>query len=113
MSSQACRTLLGILVDLNNSVSWMISTHPFFAKSTSPCTNPLVTVPNAHIAIGISVTFMFHSFFSPLARSRYLLLFSLSFSFTLGSPGTAKSSIRQILFFFLVDDYSVRLSGRD
>ena len=44
---------------------------------------------------------MFHSFFSSLARSRYLSLFSFSFSFTLRSVRTAKSTIRQVLFFWL------------
>ena len=38
-------------------------------------------------------------FFSSLARSKHLNLFSLSFNFTLWSAGTAKSTIRQVLFF--------------
>ena len=42
---------------------------------------------------------MLHSFFNPLARSRYLSLFLSSFSFILLSAGTAKSTIRQVLFF--------------
>ena len=41
-------------------------------------------------------------FFGSLARSKYLTLFSLSFSFTLWSAGTAKSAIRQVLFFLLL-----------
>ena len=45
---------------------------------------------------------MFHSFFSSLARSRYLSLFSLSFSFTLWFVGTAKSTIWRILIFLLI-----------
>ena len=57
-------------------------------------------MPKALITIGIIVIFMFHSFFSSLARSRYLSLFSHSFSFILWSTGTAKSTILQILFFF-------------
>ena len=64
--------------------------------------NPLVTVPNAPITIGTIVTFMFHSFFNSLARSRYLSFFSLSFRFILWSAGTAKSTISQILFLLLV-----------
>ena len=43
--------------------------------------NPLVTMPKAPITISIIVTFMFQSFFNSLARSRYLYLFSHSFSF--------------------------------
>ena len=61
---QVSRTLLNILANLNNAVVWMVSTHPFISKSSSPFTNPLVTVPSASVLIGITVTFMFHSFFS-------------------------------------------------
>ena len=64
-------------------------------------TNPLVTVPKAPITIGIIVTSMFHSFFNSLARSRYLSLFSHSFSFILWSAETAKSTILQIYYFYL------------
>ena len=59
--------------------------------------NPLVTVPNALITIGIIVTCMFHSFFNSLARLRYLSFFSHSFSFNLWSAGTAKSTILLII----------------
>ena len=52
-------------------------------KSSRPFNNPLVIVPNTPITIGTIVTFMFHSFFSSLARSRYLSFFSLSFKFIL------------------------------
>ena len=90
---------LSILVDLNNVVVWMVSTR-LFSKSSSSCTNPLVTVPRAPITVGIPVTFMLHSFFNSLARSRYLSLFPLSFSFIPWSAGTAKSTIWQVLSFF-------------
>ena len=62
-SSQVSRTLLSILVDLNNDVVLMISTWSLIPESSSVFTNPLVTVLNAPITIGIFVTFMFHSFF--------------------------------------------------
>ena len=62
-SPQAFRTLLGILVDLNNAVVWMVSTRPIISKFSSPCTNLLVIVPQALIIIGITLTFMFYSFF--------------------------------------------------
>ena len=42
-SPQVSRTLLRILADLNNAVVWMVSTRPLIFKSSSPCTNPLVT----------------------------------------------------------------------
>ena len=69
----------------------------FFQAAES---NPLVTVPKAQITIGIIVTFMFHSFFSSLARSRYLSFFSHSFSLYQWQAGTVKSTILKILFFF-------------
>ena len=103
-SPQDSRSLLSILAVLNNAVVWMVSTHPPTSKSSSPFSNPLVTVPNSPITIGIIVTCMFHRFFNSLARSRYLSFFSHSFSFILWSAGTAKSTILQVLFFF-VDYY--------
>ena len=60
-----------------------------------PLTKYLGIVPNAPIAIGITLTSMYHS---SLARSKYLFLFSFSLIFTQCSTGTAKSIIRQVLF---------------
>ena len=101
-SPQVSRTLLNILAVFNNAVVWMVSTRSPTSKSSGPFNNPLVTIPTAPITIGIIVTFMFHSFFNSLARSRYLSLFSHSFSFILWSAGTAKLTILQILFFLLI-----------
>ena len=47
ISLQVTRTLLSILVDLNNVLVWMISTCPLTSKSSSLFNNPLVTVPKA------------------------------------------------------------------
>ena len=80
----------------------MVSTRPQTSKSSSLFSNPLVTVPNTPITIGIIVTCMFHSFLNSLARSRYLSFFSPSFSFILWSAGTTKSTILQVLFFLLI-----------
>ena len=102
-SPHVSRTFLSILVVLNNTVVWMVSSCPPTSKSSSPFSNPLVTVPKAPITIGIIVTCMFHSFSNSLARSRYLSFFSHSFSFILWSAGTAKSTILQVLFFFFFD----------
>ena len=101
-SPQVSRTLLSILAVLNNALVWMVSTRPPTSKYSSPSDNPLVTVPKARITICIIVTFMFHSFFNSLARSRYLSFFSHSFSFILWSAGTAKSTILQVLLFLLI-----------
>ena len=73
---QVFRTLLSFLAVLNNTVFWMVSTRPPTSKASSPVDNPLVTEPKAPIPIGIIVTFMLHSFFNYLARSRYLSFFS-------------------------------------
>ena len=94
-------------------VVWMVTIHPLISKSSSPCTNSLVTVPSAPITIGIIVTFMFHRFFSSLARSSYSSLFLLSFSIILWSARMAKSTICQVLFFFFVDYHKVWSSGQD
>ena len=97
-SPQVSRTLLSIPADLNNAVVWMVSIRHLISKSSSPCTNPLMTIPRAPITISITVTFMFNS----LAKSRYLFFFSLSFNFTLCSVGTTKSTFRLVLFFLLL-----------
>ena len=49
--------------DLTNAIVWMASTCRLISKFSSPCTSPFVAVPRAPITIGITVTFMFHSFF--------------------------------------------------
>ena len=116
-SPQVSRTLLSILADLNNAVVWMVSTRPLISKSFSSCTNPLVTVPRALITIGIIVTFMFHSFFNLLARSKYLSFFSLSFNFSVFSRDSKVHNFASSLFFFffvvVVDYYKAWSSGRD
>ena len=101
-SSQVSRTLLSILTVLNNAVVRIVSTRSPTSKTFSPFYDPLVTLPKAPITVSIIVIFMFHSFFNSLKRSRYLSFFSYSFSFILWSVGTAKSTILQILFFFLL-----------
>ena len=84
-SPQVSRTRLSILAVLSNAVVWIVSTRPPTSKSSRPFNNPLFIVPNAPITIGTIVTFMFHSFFNSLARSRYLSFFSLSIRFILWS----------------------------
>ena len=110
-SPQVSRTRLSILAVLSNAIVWIVSTRPPTSKSYRSFNNPLVTVPNAPIPIGTIVTFMFHSFFNSLARSRYLFFFSLSFRFILWSAGTAKSTILQILFLLLIIMRSGLLAG--
>ena len=101
---QVSRTFLSILADLNNAIIWVVSTRPVISKLSSPCTNPLMTVPTTPITIGIIVTFMFHCFFNSLARLWYLFFFPRSFNFPMWSVRTSKSTILQIsiLFFLLI-----------
>ena len=63
----------------------------WFSNPPASFSNLLKTVPSAPTTNGITVTFIFHRYFSSLARSKYLSIFSISFIFTLCSAGTAKS----------------------
>ena len=101
-SPQVLKTRLSILAVLSNAVIWIVSTRSPTSISSTLFNNPLVIVPKAQITIGTIVTFMFHSFFNLLARSRYLSIFAHSFRFILLSAGTEKSTILQILFFFFI-----------
>ena len=101
-STQVSRTLQSILAVLINVVVSMVSTRPPTSKSSSPFSNPLVTVPKAPITIGKIVSFMFHSFFYSLERSRHLSFFSYSSSVIPWSAWIAKLIILQILFFVVV-----------
>ena len=100
--SSSLPDFLRILAVLSNAVVWIVPTCPPTSKSSGPFNNPSVIVPKAPITIGTIVTFTFHSFFNSLARSSYLFFFSHSFRFILWSTRTAKSTILQILFFFLL-----------
>ena len=94
-SSQVSRTFL-------NAVVGMVLILPLISSSSSPFSRLLGIVSSAHTAIGITLTFMFYSFFSSLTRSRYLVIFTFSLMFTLWSAGMAKSTIWQIIFLSLV-----------
>ena len=96
-SSQVSRTYLRILSVLSNAVILIVFTCPPTSKSSRPFNNSFVIVPKAPITIGTIITFMFHSFFNSLVRSRYLSFFSHYFRFILWATG-----IMQILFFFLL-----------
>ena len=63
------------------SVVRMVSTRPPTSKSSSPFSNPLVTVPNAPITIVIIVTSMFHSFFQFSSKFEVLILLFTFFQF--------------------------------
>ena len=59
----------------------MVSTRSPTSKSSRPFYNPLVTVPNAPITIGIIVTFMFHSFFQFSSKVEVLISLFTFFKF--------------------------------
>ena len=90
------------VADLNSGVVWMLSIHYLIFNSTSPLSNHLGTVPSAPITIGITVTLVFDSFLSSLAKYKHLPLFSFSLIFFLRSVRTAKSTIWKILSFFVI-----------
>ena len=102
INAKVSRTRLRTLAVLSNAVIWIVSTRPPTSKSSRPFNNPLVIVPITPITIGTIVTFMFHSFFNFLAKSRYLSFSSYSFRFILWFAGTAKLTILQILFLLLI-----------
>ena len=109
-SLQISRILLSILRDLGNAIVYMVSARPPISNSSRPFIKLLGIVLSRLITIDIIVTFMFRNFFSSLARSRYLSLFSLSFIFTLWTAVTAKFTFQHVLFF--VDYHKVGWSGR-
>ena len=101
---QVSRTLLSILAILNNSVVWIVSTRPPTSKSSSPFNNPLVTVPNAPITIGIIVTFMFHSFFFQFSSKVEVLIHLFTFFqfYSVVSWDSKVDNFASFLFFFLL-----------
>ena len=110
-SPQVSRTRLRILTVFSNAVIWILSTRPPTSQSSRPFNNPFDIVPKVPITIGTIVTFMFHSFFNTLARSKYLSFFAHSFRFILWSARTTKSTILQIFFFLLIIVRSGLLAG--
>ena len=94
-SPQVSRALLSILVDLSNALVWIVSTRLLISKSFSPFTNPLVTVRRIPFTIGITVTFMFHSFFQFPRKVEVLILLAF-FQFYTGQSG--QQSPRFFLF---------------
>ena len=98
-SPEVSRTQISILDVLNRAVVSMVSTRPLTSKSSSPFSNPLVTVPNAPITIGIIVTSMFQSFFNSLARSRYYPSFHILSVLFCGQPGQQSRLFCKFSFF--------------
>ena len=83
-----------ILAHLNNTVVWMVLVRSPISNSSSLLTKVLGTVSSAPIKIGITINFIFYSFFNSQARFRYLSLFSFSFIFN-----SVVRMVRQSLLF--------------
>ena len=66
-SSKVSRTITSILADHNNSVVWIVSAAPTISNLFI---KPLGIVSSAPNIFSIIITYMFHSFFSCLARSK-------------------------------------------
>ena len=106
-SPQGCRTLFSILANLNNDVVWIVLIRPPISNSSSLLSNPLGSIPSAPITVGITVTFMFHSYLISPARS-FTFYFSLpSFSLIFYSVGRWDGKIHNTasLFLFLFFDF--------
>ena len=100
-SPQVSTTLLSILAVLNNAVVWMVSSQPPTSKSSSPFSNPLVTVLKAPITIGIIVTCMFHSFSNSQVEV-LILLFTFFQFYSVVSRNSKVDNFANSLFFFLL-----------
>ena len=83
----------------------MVSILPLISCSSISFSKPLWTVPSSLSTIVINFMFMFQSFFSSLARFKYLYIFSLSFIFTLWSAETAKYTWLPVLIFLLINTF--------
>ena len=78
---QITRTLLNIPANLNNvAVSMVLILFLFYFYFSLLC-KPLETIPSVPITINITDTFIFHSIFSSLARSKYVSVYLLFFLF--------------------------------
>ena len=84
----------------------------FFLSLFPPClfSNPLGNAPRALTTIRITATFTFHSFFTSLARSRYLSIFSL---FPISHYGQLEQHNPLDDKVFLGNQHKVWSSGRD
>ena len=94
------RTLLSFQADLNSAVVWMVSTCVLISNSSSPFTDPLVTIPSRSITIGIIVTFVFHSFFTSLAGPGTYLSFRLPSILLCGLPGRQSPQFGKFSVFY-------------
>ena len=99
-SPQVSGTLLSILADISNAAVWIVSTHPLFSESSTPCNNPLVTVTNVPIKICITITFMFWGIFNCLHGLGIYLPFPFFLVLPCGQPKQQSPLFGRFSFFF-------------
>ena len=96
--------ILSILADLSNINFWMFFTSLLICKCSSSMISPLIPVKSVPIKIGITLTFMCHSFFfffSSLARSKNNLFFTF-FQFYPVISQNGKFHNSQVLYFLFI-----------
>ena len=91
----------------------MVPTRPPITSPTGLLTKNLGTVPIATIIIGITITFIFHSSFSFLAKSKYIFHFWLSFHFSFSSQLGWQRSLISRFSYFVVNHPLGWVRGRD
>ena len=96
-SPEVFKICLIILVDLNKAKEWILLLISNYSHIPT-LSRPLGTVPSAPITNCKTDTLIFLNFPISLARSKYLSLFLLSLIFIQWSAGTAKSTVRQVLY---------------
>ena len=96
-SPQVSRTRLSILANLN-VVVLIVSTRPLISKSSSPCPNPLMTVPNAPITIiWYHRHFQFHNFFQFSCTVQVFISLRFSLILLSGQPERRSSLFGRFL----------------
>ena len=101
-SPKISRTLFVILADFYNAVFWMVYIYPLISKFSSSFTNPMEIVPSAPITIGITVTFMSHSYFQFSSKVKIFISLFGFFYFHCVPPGRQSPPFTRLsLFLFL------------
>ena len=79
---QVSKTLLNIQANFCSNLDEIISILPLLSCSSNLFSRFFLNIQREPTMIGITVTFMFHSFFRRLAESWYFSSFSSSVTFT-------------------------------
>ena len=109
-SPHVSRTFLSILADFSNVVVWMVLILSLILNSSSLLSKPLGIIPSAPTIIGITVTLIFHSFFTSLVRSKYFSVFSISFILTAVVWNVKIYKLVNSLFLLLIKNRSILLA---